>query len=215
VKAIVALLVISATSLAAQRQCLSMDPGWRFTLGDPQGAEAPKFDDREWRKLDLPHDWSIESAPEQSAPAGGRGGFFPTGIGWYRKAFRMPPGSGGKQVRLDFDGVYQNAEVWINGFSMGKRPYGYSSFSYDVTSHLVSGVNVVAVRVDNSHQPNSRWYSGSGIYRHTWMTILAPVHVAHWGVYLTTPVADSTHAAVTVLTSVENSSSSAHQETLR
>ena len=213
--AVVAFLFAVPSFASAQRQRLSMDPGWRFTLGDPQGAEAAKFDDGQWRKIDLPHDWSIEGTPEQSAPAGGRGGFFPTGIGWYRKAFRMPPGSGGKEVWLEFDGIYQNSDVWINGFHLGKRPYGYSSFSYDVTSHLVSGVNIVAVRVDNSHQPNSRWYSGSGIYRHTWMTIVSPVHVAHWGVYLTTPVADSTHAAVTVLTSVENSGTSAHQETLR
>ncbi|HKV70260.1 MAG TPA: glycoside hydrolase family 2 TIM barrel-domain containing protein [Gemmatimonadales bacterium] len=213
--AVLALLFAAASSASAQRQRLSMDPGWRFTLGDPQGAEAAKFDDRQWRKIDVPHDWSIEGTPEQSAPAGGRGGFFPTGIGWYRKAFRMPAGTGGKEVWLEFDGIYQNSDVWINGFHLGKRPYGYSSFSYDVTSHLVSGVNLVAVRVDNSHQPNSRWYSGSGIYRHTWMTIVSPVHVAHWGVYLTTPVADSTHAALTVLTSVENSGTSAHQETLR
>lgn len=210
------LLSCAAIPLAsAQRQRLSMDPGWRFTLGDPQGAEAPRFDDRQWRKLDLPHDWSIEGAPDQNAPAGGRGGFFPTGIGWYRKAFRLPAGSAGKDVWLEFDGVYQNSDVWINGFHLGKRPYGYSSFYYDVTSHLVSGVNVVAVRVDNSHQPNSRWYSGSGIYRHTWLEIVSPVHVAHWGVYLTTPVADSTHAAVTTLTSVENSGAASRQETLR
>ena len=210
-----ALLFAGASSAHAQRQRLSMDPGWHFTLGDPQGAEAAKFDDRQWRKVDLPHDWSIENAPDQNAPAGGRGGFFPTGIGWYRKAFRVPAGSAGKEIWLEFDGVYQNSDVWINGFHLGKRPYGYSSFYYDVTSHLVSGVNVVAVRVDNSHQPNSRWYSGSGIYRHTWLEIVSPVHVAHWGVYLTTPVADSTHAAVTTLTSVENSGTASRQETLR
>ncbi|HEY6785504.1 MAG TPA: sugar-binding domain-containing protein, partial [Gemmatimonadales bacterium] len=107
-----ALLLAGASSAHAQRQRLSMDPGWRFTLGDPQGAEATKFDDHQWRKLDLPHDWSIEGTPDQSAPAGGRGGFFPTGIGWYRKAFRVPPGSSGKEVWLEFDGVYQNSDVW-------------------------------------------------------------------------------------------------------
>ena len=209
-----ALLLTAAAPLSAQRQRLSMDPGWRFTLGDPQGAEAAKFDDRGWRKLDLPHDWSIEGTPDQNAPAGGRGGYFPTGIGWYRKAFRMPAGSGGHQAWLEFDGVYMNSDVWINGFHLGHRPYGYSSFYYDVTAHLVSGVNVVAVRVDNSHQPSSRWYTGSGIYRHTWLTLVGPVHVAHWGVYLTTPIADTTRAAVTVLTRVENSGT-AHRETLR
>src|SRR5690348_7469205 len=138
-------LLIAGASAHAQRQRLSMDPGWRFTLGDPQGAEAVKFDDRAWRKLDLPHDWSIEGTPDQNAPAGGRGGFFPTGIGWYRKAFRMPAGSAAHQAWLEFDGVYMNSDVWINGFHLGHRPYGYSSFYYDVTAHLVSGVNVVAV----------------------------------------------------------------------
>jgi beta-galactosidase len=212
--AVVLGLLFASAPLSAQRQHLSMDPGWRFTLGDPQGAEAPKFDDRQWRKLDLPHDWSIEGTPDQNAPAGGRGGYFPTGIGWYRKAFRMPAAGGGRQAWLEFDGVYMNSDVWINGFHLGHRPYGYSSFSYDVTAHLVSGVNVVAVRVDNSHQPSSRWYTGSGIYRHTWLTLVTPVHVARWGVYLTTPVADSSHAAVTVLTRVENAGA-AHRETLR
>ncbi len=197
-------LTLTPQPASAQRQRLSMDPGWRFTLGDPAGAERPAFDDHAWRRLDLPHDWSVEGTPRQDAPGGGRAGYLPTGTGWYRKAFRLPAGAARHQVWLEFDGVYMNSDVWINGFHLGRRPYGYSSFAYDATSHLVSGVNVVAVRVDNSAQPNSRWYSGSGIYRHTWLTIVDPLHVAHWGVSVTTPRVDSASADVAARISVEN-----------
>jgi len=205
----------AARPAAAQRQRLSMDPGWRFTLGDPAGAEQPGFDDGGWRRLDLPHDWSIEGTPDEHAPSGGRGGYFPTGLGWYRKAFRMPSGGRGRQASLEFDGVYMNSDVWINGFHLGKRPYGYSSFAYDITQHVVPGVNVVAVRVDNSAQPNSRWYSGSGIYRHVWLTLVEPVHVGHWGVYVTTPRADSASADVLVRTHVENELAASRRTVLR
>jgi beta-galactosidase len=198
------LLATGAGPVSAQRQRLSMDPGWRFTLGDPPGADRPGFDDHGWRRLDLPHDWSIEGMPLQDAPSGGRGGFFPTGIGWYRKAFRLPAGTRGHELWLEFDGAYMNSQVWLNGHLLGERPYGYSSFAYDATAYVTRGVNVVAVRVDNSHQPNSRWYTGSGIYRHVWLTIVDPLHVAHWGIYLTTPQADSAGAEVLVRTRLEN-----------
>ena len=210
-----AALSLAAAPAAAQRQRLSMDPGWRFTLGDPAGAERPGFDDRAWRRLDLPHDWSIEGTPQRDAPGGGRMGFFPSGIGWYRKAFRLPAGAKDREAWLEFDGVYMNSGVWINGFHLGRRPYGYSSFAYDVTAHLVPGVNVVAVRVDNSQQPNSRWYTGSGIYRHTWLELVAPLHVGHWGTYVTTPHADSAGAEVVVRTRVENDQRASQSGTVR
>ncbi len=193
---------VAAAPAAAQRVRYSMDPGWRFTLGDPAGAESPGFDDGAWRRLDLPHDWSIEGTPREDAPGGGRVGYFPTGIGWYRKAFRLPGGSTGRIARLDFDGVYMNGDVWLNGQHLGKRPYGYIGFGYDVTSALVPGVNVVAVRVDNSSQPNSRWYSGSGISRHVWLTLTGSLRVAHWGVTVTTARADSASADVVAATRV-------------
>jgi beta-galactosidase len=199
----------------AQRQRLSMDPGWRFTLGDPAGAEQPGFDDHEWRRLDLPHDWSIEGTPRQDAPGGGRVGYFPTGIGWYRKAFRLPADARGREAWLEFDGVYMNSDVWINGVHLGRRPYGYISFVYDITAHLVPGVNVVAVRVDNSLQPNSRWYTGSGIYRHVWLTLVDPLHVGHWGTYVTTPHADSAGADVVVRTRVANDRTTPRRGVLR
>ena len=193
-----------ASQAPAPRVRLSMDPGWLFTLGDPKSAEQPGFDDRSWRRLDLPHDWSIEGTPSQDAPAGGRGGYFPTGIGWYRKAFRLLAGARGRETWLEFDGVYMNSDVWINGVHLGRRPYGYVSFAYDITKHLTAGVNVVAVRVDNSLQPNSRWYSGSGIYRHVWLEIVDPLHVGHRGIYVTTPAVDPASATVVIHTRVEN-----------
>src|SRR4051812_10721400 len=181
-----------------------MDPGWRFMLGDPAGAQQPSFDDRQWRSLDLPHDWSIEGTPEEKAPGGGGVGYFPGGIGWYRKKFRLPKGAGDKTVWLELDGVYMNSDVWFNGVHVGSRPNGYVSFAYDVSKHMVPGVNVVAVRVDNSRQPNSRWYTGSGIYRHVWLTLVNRLHVGHWGTYVTTPRVDSADADVVIRTRLEN-----------
>ena len=208
-------LFSAAMPLAAQRQRLSMDPGWSFTLGDPAGAQQPAFDDGRWRLLDLPHDWSIEGAPSKDASPGGGGGYFPAGTGWYRKSFRLPAGARGRETWLEFDGVYMNSDVWINGVHLGKRPYGYVSFAYDITRHVVPGVNLVAVRVDNSRQPNSRWYSGSGIYRHVWLTVTDRVHVGHWGTYVTTPRADSAGAEVMVRTVVENDHATPRRGVLR
>ena len=214
------MLALLATPATAQRQRLLMDSGWRFVLGDPAGSERPNADDSRWRRLDLPHDWSVELEPRQDAPAGGRGGFFPTGVAWYRKHFRLPPAAGlppaaRRRIFLEFDGVYMNSDVWINGVPLGRRPFGYITFGYDITPHLRSGVNVVAVRVDNSLQPNSRWYSGSGIYRHVWLTISDALHVAQWGTYVTTPRADSAGADVAVKTRVANRGTTPRQGTLR
>ena len=202
-------------SPASPRQRLSMDPGWHFTLGDPARAELPAFDDQAWRRVDLPHDWSIEGTMRQDAAGGGQFAFLPGGIGWYRKAFRMPQNARGLEASLEFDGVYMNSDVWINGVHLGRRPYGYISFAYDITRHLVPGVNVIAVRVDNSRQPNSRWYSGSGIDRHVWLTLADSMHVGHWGTYVTTPRADSTNADVSVRTHVENDHATVRRATLR
>ena len=208
-------LTVGTSPATAQRQRYSMDPGWRFTLGDPTGADQAGFDDRAWRLLDLPHDWSIEGTPQQDAPGRGTMGYFPTGIGWYRKAFRLPAGPRGREAWLEFDGVYMNSDVWINGHKVGTRPYGYISFAYDITPYLTSGVNVVAVRVDNSRQPSARWYTGSGIYRHVWLTLVDPLHVGHWGTYVTTPSADSAAADVAIRTRVENDFPSARRAVLR
>ena len=183
----------------------NFDKQWRFFQGDPQGAHSPEFGDARWRVLDLPHDWSIEGSFRVDAPAGGTGAYLPTGIGWYRKQFTLPAETSGKRVVLQFDGVYQRSEVWINGTSLGVRPYGFITFSYDLTPHLNEGrQNHIAVRVDNSLQPNCRWYSGSGIYRHTWLLITNPVHIAQWGTSVRTPSISSTSADIEIMTRVMN-----------
>jgi beta-galactosidase len=186
------------------RQRLSMDFNWKFIQSDPKDAEKSDFDDSKWRTLNLPHDWSIEGEFKEDAITKGPGGYLPTGIGWYRKRVSVQSLSKGQQFWIEFDGVYMNSDVWINGQHLGKHPYGYTSFYYDLTPFIKKGENILAVRVDNSVQPNSRWYSGSGIYRHVWLNIAGPVHVAQWGTYITTPVAESSSATVAVHTLIEN-----------
>jgi beta-galactosidase len=184
-----------------------MDRHWKFILGDQSGAENPAFDDHTWRVLDVPHDWSIEGTFDKDAPTGGGGGYLPTGIGWYRKQFVLPKAARGQQVSIQFDGVYMNSDVWINGHHLGHRPSGYISFVYDLTPYLMAGKNTIAVRVDNSEQPNSRWYSGSGIYRHVWMNIDPPLHIAQWGTYITTPRVSADSAIISVRTTIHNATS--------
>ena len=181
----------------------SLDHGWRFTLGDIPQAFRPDYDDGGWRALNVPHDWSIEATPSPDNPAGAAGGFFPGGIGWYRKQIDIPADLGDSRVLVEFDGIYMNSEVWCNGHSHGIRPYGYSSFCYDLTPFVVPGEPAcIAVRVDNSRQKNSRWYSGSGIYRHVWLTVAGPVRVDHWGTYVTTPEANDGAAVMRCVTTV-------------
>jgi beta-galactosidase len=184
--------------------------GWKFNRGDVTGAEASTFDDSAWRALDVPHDWSIELSFNSSSPAGSGGGFLDGGIGWYRKTFTLSAADADRRILVDFDGVYMNSEVWINGTSLGTRPYGYSSFEYDLTSKLkFDGTsNVIAVKVNNN-QPNSRWYSGSGIYRNVWLLKLDPVHVANGGVFVSTPAISAASATVALATDVENQGAAA------
>jgi beta-galactosidase len=181
------------------------DDNWKFFLGDTALAKSNDFNDVTWRSLDLPHDWSIEGKISPKNPTGGAGGYFPAGIGWYRKTFRAPGEWKDKKVSIYFEGVYMNSEVFINGKSLGIRPYGYSSFSYDISPFLdFNKENVIAVRVDNSQQVNSRWYSGSGIYRHVWAMVTDAVHITNWGVSITTPQVSSTKATVQIKTLIKN-----------
>lgn len=204
----VLLLLLLPSSGVAQRSTLNFDRGWRFHLGDVTGAEAPAFADSSWRRLDVPHDWSIEGPFSETNPAGAAGGALPGGVGWYRQTFAAVSADTSRRVFIEFDGVYRNSEVWINGQYLGKRPYGYSSFEYELTPHLRQdgAPNVIAVRVDNSRQPNSRWYSGSGIYRHVRLVTTGPVHVDHWGTYITTPEVSAQTARVHIRTAVRNES---------
>jgi len=188
------------------RQVYSMDQNWSFFLGDEEDAYQTNFNDNDWRKLDVPHDWSIEIELDKDAPARGSGGFAVTGIGWYRKTFTMPALKTDQQVRIEFDGIHMRSEVWINGHSLGKRPSGYVGFAYDLTPYLTKGENTIAVKVDNSLQPNSRWYTGSGIYRHVRLVISNPLHIKHWGVFATTPEVSEEKAIVNVKTAVSNAS---------
>ncbi len=200
-------LVAFATSVFAQETVQRkqlFDYGWKFLLGAPPTASSSHFDDSNWRNLDLPHDWSIEGKIDPKNPTGGGGGYFPAGIGWYRKKFNVPPAWKGKLVSIYFEGVYMNSEVFLNGKSLGVHPYGYTPFSYDLSPSLHDGENVLSVRVDNSKQMNSRWYSGSGLYRHVWLIITNPVHVANWGVGITTPEVSSEKATVQIRTVVKN-----------
>ena len=200
--------VLSVTGSAADagpRQRVLMDHQWQFIQADVSGAEKPEFDDKRWRTLNVPHDWSIEGEFSQDAPAKGNGGYLPTGVGWYRKRFTLPTVQKGQQYDIEFDGVYMNSDVWINGHFLGKHAYGYTGFSYDLTPYVKKGQNVMAVRVNNSAQPNSRWYTGSGIDRHVWLNVTGPVRIAHWGTCITTPSVDAAFATVAVRTTVANS----------
>jgi beta-galactosidase len=183
----------------------SFDFGWKFLKGDAPGAQRPQFADASWRNVDLPHDWSIEGPFDEKAPSSGPGAYLPTGIGWYRKSFRVPAADRNRVTVLEFDGVYQNSEVWINGQYLGLRPYGFIPFFYDLTPHLnFGGENVVAVRVDNSRQTNCRWYSGSGIDRHTWLLTTNQLCVAYWGTFVTTPRVSAQSATIQVKTRISN-----------
>lgn len=178
------ILCVGCSRIASPREVEDFNDGWRFHLGDVAEASDPGYDDSDWRELNLPHDWAVEGDFSIDNPAGTGGGALPGGIGWYRKNFVPSSADSAKIWRIEFDGVYMNSEVFVNGTSVGLRPYGYISFGYDI-QHLLDWdkENVIAVRVDNSEQPNSRWYSGCGIYRDVRMVKTGKVRIAPNGVY--------------------------------
>lgn len=187
-----------------QRQ--SFDHDWRFQLGHkPDGMWKP-VDDSTWQVIDLPHDWSMDLRRGPEEPSGASGGYFPNGVGWYQKSFAAPEEWRGKKVVLEFEGVYMNADIWLNGHFLTRHPYGYTSFHVDLTPYIEFGSeqNKLKVAVDNGGQLNSRWYSGSGIYRHVWLMVADPVHVAPWGVAVSTPAVSPDAASVQVRTTLEN-----------
>ena len=204
-KLLILFVALTAVTFRAEaREKINFDKGWRFILADSAQMSLAMYDDSAWRMLNVPHDWAIEGDFSASAPSGNSGGALPGGVGWYRKSFEVAAADKGKLFYIDFDGVYMNAKVWINGQLLGQRPYGYSSFRFDLTPHLKFGArNVVAVRVDNSDQPNSRWYSGCGIYRHVWLVKTEKIHVAHWGTHV---VAEGNKVSVSV--SIDNNTTS-------
>src|ERR1051325_10989454 len=220
--AVAALLSAAAPARAQTNQSgvALFDWDWRFQRGGGEGAEPPDFDDSRWRRLDLPHDWSIEDLPGTRSPfdpAAIRqvsGAFTVGGTGGSRKTVDVPESEKGKRILIQFDGVYMNAEVWLNGRRLGEHPYGYTSFWFDLTDAIkFGGANTLAVKVKNEGE-NSRWYSGSGIYRHVWLKTLEPLHVAQWGTYVTTPEVSDSSARVNVRTSVLNEGETSARVTL-
>jgi beta-galactosidase len=191
------ILLFLVNNLIAQdtfHRNIPFDEDWLFFKGGQFAAEKPEFNDSAWRKLDLPHDWSIEDLPGSNSPFNKNAigqqntGFATGGTGWYRKHFVVPAEQKGQRIIIRFDGVYSNAEIWNNGQSIGKQSYGYSSFEFDITEKIRFGeTNLIAVKVMNEGE-NSRWYTGSGIYRHVWMDVVDPVRIAQWGTFITTPV---------------------------
>ena len=178
---------LGALTTIQARQRQNFDADWLFLLADSTQMSEVNYNDSFWRRLDVPHDWAREGDFFVGHPSGAGGGALPGGVGWYRKHFRIensPFSILNSQFSIEFDGVYMNSTVYVNGQKVGFRPYGYSSFEYDITPYIHEGDNVVAVRVDNSDQPNSRWYSGCGIYRHVWLTQTHSIHIKHWGVFV-------------------------------
>ncbi len=205
---VLATVVISSfvAAQSSQRTVQLFTDNWKFHLGDLPDGQSPAQDESGFRTLSLPHDWSIEGEFSKDNPARAEGGALPGGIGWYRKTFTLPAAAKDKRTYIDFDGVYQKSDVWINGHHLGFRPNGYISFRYDLTPFLKQGAekNILAVKVDNSSQPNSRWYSGSGIYRNVWLVTTGKIAVDHWGTFVTTPKITAQQASVQLQTTVKN-----------
>jgi beta-galactosidase len=210
----IVLFDLQSYAIPSPRTVLSFNNHWKFIHDDVPTAMDPSFDDSKWRELNLPHDWSIEGDFSEKNPATVGGGALPGGIGWYRKTFSVPMLKKDLAVFVDFDGVYRNSEVWINGHYLGLRPYGYSSFRYEITPYLKEKDNVIAVKVDNSKQPNSRWYSGSGIYRNVWLVTTGRIFVDQWGTYVTTPGTNAASGQVNLKTNVRNNTEKDQSVTL-
>jgi len=203
---LILIFCISLTYLslsANPREKIAFNDGWKFKLADQKEYCTANYDDSEWRTLSLPHDWSIEG--QFSEEHSGRNAWLPGGIAWYRKAFKLPAKFEGKNIQIQFDGVYKNSTLWVNGHPVGRQHDGYTSFYFDISELLNAGEsNTIAVRVDNSVQPNCRWYSGSGIYRNVWLNISNKTHVATWGTFITTPSVRAKEASIQVVTTIEN-----------
>ena len=202
--AFLSLVTAQNEDVISPRERFSLDFDWRFIQEDVCNAELPEFDDTNWRKLDVPHDWSIEGNYEENNPSGKAGAFLPTGIGWYRKHIVIEELHSSNRFFVEFDGVYMNSEVWINGHYLGKRPNGYIGFSYELSQYLKEGDNVLAVRVDHSKSPSGRWYTGSGIYRHVWLTRTSDVYIPQWGTQITTPKVNKNNAKVDFSVKIKN-----------
>jgi beta-galactosidase len=211
------LAAVAATAQTPARTVVDFNNGWKFFQGDPAQAEESSLDDSGWRGVTVPHDWSIGGPVEQKNVSGPGGGFFPTGVAWYRKSFSLPAKDAHRHVYIAFDGVMANSDVWINGFHLGQRPNGFVSFYYELTGHVQFGPqarNLIAVRCDTSKQPASRWYEGGGIYRPVRLVLMRDVHLEPWSTVVTTPAATAARAMVRTRSSVVNESGTAQKMAL-
>ena len=215
--ALLAIFVFVLNILSVQAQQIlditsktqNFDHGWMFSLNADDKAIDPNFDDSGWKDLVLPHDWSVQFPIAQENPSAGAGGYFKNGLGWYRKTFQVPQELAKKKVSIHFGGVYMNAEVFINGRSVGIQPYGYSPFHFDISEYLKFGKhNVITVKVDNSKEINSRWFSGSGIYRHVKIQVNNPLHFEANGIAVTTSELQKDKASINIKTSIINETKS-------
>lgn len=183
----------------------SFNNDWKFIQEEVEGAEALKFNDKNWQVLNVPHDWSLESEFNQDNLSARGGAYVTTGIGWYRKEFQLPKSAEGRRVWINFGALMANSDVYINGHHLGHRPYGYVEINYELTDYINFGkTNVISVRLDNSKQPSSRWYTGGGIYRKVNLIIKEDVFVEHNGVFVTTPKVQDNVATVNIKNDVVN-----------
>ncbi|MFI5131472.1 MAG: sugar-binding domain-containing protein, partial [Chitinophagales bacterium] len=197
---IMSLTAVNGFAQTSSQRIIDFNKNWKFFLGTDSAAINEDYNDSKWRTLNLPHDWSIESNFSKEFPATSQGGALPGGIGWYRKTFVLPYEIGSRKLLVEFDGVYQKSEVWINGNYLGKWPNGYTSFRYELTKYIKTapGKNVIVVKVDNSQQPNSRWYTGSGIYRNVKLISPGFFFSDQYSVFITTPVVKKDSAIIIV-----------------
>ncbi len=212
---VLSVILGSCTTIAKEndsvRSRTSLDKNWKFIQEDVVNGSNPDYDDKSWRALNVPHDWSIEGEYAENHPAGRAGAYLPTGIGWYRKSLDIKNLSKENRYFIEFDGVYMNSDVWINSHHLGNRPYGYIGFAYDLTPFLKEGENTIAVKVDHSLAPSGRWYTGSGIYRHVWLTKTSNIYIPQWGTFVTTPEVSKEEAKVSLQIDILNKTHNATQ----
>jgi beta-galactosidase len=212
--ALVASLASIGPALAAPRMVTPLPDGWRFYQGDPEGAETAVLDDAAWQSVSVPHDWAIAGPFDRDAKAAGENGFLPSGVAWYRKALTLTP-QPGRRYFIEFDGIMERSGVWVNGHHIGHRPMGYVGQRYDLTRHLrADGRNIIAVRADTSAAPSSRWYTGSGIYRHVRLIETGDVHIPQGGAYVRTVSIGDDQAMIAIMTDVQNGSAAARDVTV-
>ena len=202
------LLMLGLVSMEIHAQVSFGEPeklndDWKFVLKDVGNGQSPAVEDKKWLSIDLPHDWSVKQ--QLSPTLASATGFLPGGIAWYRKSITIPQSKQNKKVYLYFEGVYNRSEVFVNGHSLGERPNGYISFMYDATPYIQYGAdNLIAVRIDHSRSADSRWYTGSGIYRNVWLVYANPLHIAQWGVFVYPETVSAKQAILTVEVEIDN-----------